>query len=103
MRFLLKTVTPTDKGNEAVKNGTLGQIIEAWLAELKPEAVYFGLEKGQRAGYYIINMEDPSQIPLICEPVFLALGSSCEIIPVMTPEDLAKAGSQFEEIVKKYG
>jgi hypothetical protein len=103
MRFLLKAITPTENGNEAVRNGTLGKIVEDFLTDIKPEAVYFGLENGQRAGYYIINMEDPSQIPLICERLFLSLGSSCEIIPVMTPEDLAKAGSQFESIVKKYG
>ena len=103
MRFLLKAITPTENGNEAVRNGTLGKIIEDFLTDIKPEAVYFGLENGQRVGYYFLNLEDPSQIPMICEPLFLALGSSCELIPVMTPEDLGKAGSHFESIVKKFG
>ena len=103
MRFLLKAITPTESGNEAVRNGTLGKIVEDFLAEIKPEAVYFGLENGQRMGYYFINLDDPSQIPQVCEPLFLALGSSCELIPVMTPEDLGKAGSHFDSIVKKFG
>ena len=73
MRFLLKAITPTESGNEAVRNGTLGKIVEDFLAEIKPEAVYFGLENGQRMGYYFINLDDPSQIPQVCEPLYIAV------------------------------
>jgi hypothetical protein len=59
---------------------------------LKPEAVYFTDSNGQRAGYIFLEMQDASQIPAIAEPWFVAFNASIEIHPVMTPDDLAKAG-----------
>src|SRR3972149_9371465 len=102
MRFLLKVNIPVESGNKAAKAGKLGSIIQSILADLKPEAVYFSDDKGQRTGYLFLDMQDASQIPAIAEPWFLAFDASIEIHPVMTPEDLAKAGSAIENAVKKY-
>ena len=38
----------------------------------------------------------------LAEPWFLAFHASIEIVPVMTAEDLKKAGSAIEKAVKKY-
>jgi hypothetical protein len=102
MRFLLKVNIPVETGNAAAKAGKLGATIQSILADLKPEAVYFTDNDGQRAGYLFLNMEDASQIPAIAEPWFLAFKASIEIHPVMIPEDLARAGSAIEKAVKKY-
>ena len=48
-------------------------------------------------------MSDASQIPMIAEPWFLSLNASVEIRPVMTPDDLRKAGTHIEKAVKTYG
>jgi hypothetical protein len=47
-------------------------------------------------------MQDASQIPAIAEPWFLAFNAAIEIHPVMTPDDLDKAGGGIENAVKKY-
>src|SRR5216683_939060 len=102
MRFLVKVNIPVESGNAAAKAGKLGATIQSILADLKPEAVYFTDNDGQRAGFIFLDMQDASQIPAIAEPWFLAFNASIEIHPVMIPDDLAKAGSAIEKAVKKY-
>ena len=102
MRFLLKVHIPVESGNAAAKAGKLGSTIQSILADLKPEAVYFTDDKGQRTGFIFLQMQDASQIPSIAEPWFLAFNASVEFHPVMVPDDLAKAGSAIEKAVKKY-
>ena len=48
-------------------------------------------------------MSDPSQIPAIAEPWFLALNASIEVTPAMVPADLKKAGPAVEQAVKQFG
>jgi hypothetical protein len=103
MRFLVKVSIPVEAGNAAAKAGKLGATIQSILADLKPEAVYFTDDNGQRTGFLFIEMQDASQIPAIAEPWFLAFNAGVEIHPVMVPDDLAKAGSSIEAAVKKYG
>ena len=102
MRFMLKVNIPVESGNAAAKAGKLGTTIQTILAELKPEAVYFTDNNGQRTGYLFLDLQDASQIPAIAEPWFLAFNASIELHPVMIPDDLAKAGSAIEKAVKKY-
>jgi len=102
MRFLLKVNIPVESGNAAAKAGKLGATIQSILADLKPEAVYFTADNGQRAGFIFLDMQDASQIPAIAEPWFLAFNASVEIHPVMIPDDLTRAGSAIENAVKKY-
>ena len=48
MRYLLKVTIPVHSDNAAAKAGKLGATIQSILADLKPEAVYFADDKGQR-------------------------------------------------------
>lgn len=102
MRFLIKVNIPVDAGNAAAKAGKLGETIQAILADLKPEAVYFTDDAGQRTAFIILDMKDASQIPAIAEPWFLAFNASIEIHPVMVPEDLARAAPAIDRAVKSY-
>ncbi len=102
MRFLLKVNIPVEAGNAAAKAGKLGPTIQSILADLKPEAVYFTADNGQRAGFIFLEMQDASHIPAIAEPWFLAFNASIEIHPVMLPEDLARAGGAIDKAVKRY-
>jgi hypothetical protein len=103
MRILLKVNIPVEAGNAAAKAGKLGSTIQSILDDVKPEAVYFSDDKGQRTGYLFLDLADASQIPAIAEPWMLALNAAIELHPVMVPADLAKAGSAIEKSVKKYG
>ena len=102
MRFLLKVNIPVDAGNAVVKAGKLGETIQSILADLKPEAVYFTADNGQRTAYIILDMQDASEMPVIAEPWFLAFNAHIEASPVMVPDDLIKASSDIERAVKKY-
>jgi hypothetical protein len=102
MRFLLKVTIPVESGNAAAKAGKLGATIQAILAELKPQAVYFTDNDGQRAAFIFLDLQDASQIPAIAEPWMLAFNASIELHPVMIPDDLAKAGSAIEKAVKEF-
>ena len=104
MRMLLRVSIPVEAGNAAVKDGTLGTTIERILADLKPEAAYFFADDdGQRSGSIVFDMKDSSQIPAVAEPWFLAFGAKISLRPVMTPQDLAKAGPSIDKAAKKYG
>jgi hypothetical protein len=103
MRFLVKVNIPVESGNAAARAGKLSSVIQSILADLKPEAVYFADNDGQRTGYIFLDMKDASQIPALAEPWFLAFNAGVEFHPVMVPEDLAKAGGAMAKVVKKYG
>jgi hypothetical protein len=102
MRMLMRVSIPVEAGNAAVKAGTLGSTIERILADLKPEAVYFYADDdGQRCGSVVFDMKDPSQIPAVAEPWFLAFNAKVSLRPVMTPQDLAKAGPAIAKAAKQ--
>jgi len=104
MRMLLRVSIPVEAGNAAAKAGTLGSTVERIVADLKPEAAYFFADdEGQRSASIVFDMTDPSQIPAIAEPWFLAFNARVSIRPIMNPQDLAKAGPSITQAVKHYG
>jgi hypothetical protein len=88
---------PVEAANAAIADGRLGKVLSAALERLKPEAVYFTTIDGDRGGFLVFDLQDPSDIPSICEPFFHQLHAKVELSPVMTPEDvqagLAKAAA----------
>ena len=104
MRMLLRVSIPVEAGNAAAKAGTLGSTIERILADLKPEAAYFiADDDGKRSASIVFDMKDSAQIPSVAEPWFLAFGAKVTLRPVMSPQDLAKAGAAIGKAVKQYG
>ena len=101
MRFLVKVSLPVEAGNDAAKKGF--DVIPSILEEQKPEAAYFLATGGQRTALLFVNMDDPSELPKIAEPWFLAFNASIEVTPAMVAEDLQKAEASIEAAVQKYG
>ena len=101
--MLLIVSIPVETGNAAIKAGTLGSTIEKILADLKPEAAYFiADDNGCRSGSIVFDMKDPSQIPAVAEPWFLAFNAKISIRPAMTLQDFVKAGPAIGKAVKNY-
>lgn len=102
MRFLVKVSIPVETGNAAVRKGTLGTTLQSILGELKPEAAYFCEINGNRTGLIFVDLKEPSQMPAVSEPFFLAFNAQVEFHPAMTPEDLQKAGPSLAKAAKNY-
>lgn len=102
MKFLIKARFPIEAGNTGIRDPQFGAKIKAVLAEMKAEAAYFTTIKGQRGGYFIVNLDDASQIPAVAEPLFLWMHADIEFVPVMLPQDLEKAGPSIAAAVKKW-
>ncbi|MFF3328831.1 hypothetical protein ACFYWX_04600 [Streptomyces sp. NPDC002888] len=95
MRVLLKASMDTERANEAIRNGTLGKLIQESVAQIKPEAAYFTTDNGQRTAFLVFDMQDSSQMPVLAEPFFLTLGAKISYTPVMNLDDLQKGLSQM--------
>ncbi|MGA7672569.1 MAG: hypothetical protein WBW04_19265 [Nitrolancea sp.] len=102
MRFLIKAVVPTEAANASIKAGTFVKNIQTALESIKPEAVYFTETGGDRTAYLIVDIPSASDIPSVGEPLYLALGGTVELMPVMLPEDLMKAQPAFEAAVRAF-
>lgn len=90
MRMMLRIQIPTATGNAAHANGELAKVIAESLERLKPEAAYFFPQDGKRTAMMVIDLEDPSKIPSVSEPLFRKLDAEVTLTPVMTAEDLKK-------------
>jgi hypothetical protein len=100
MRMLLNVKFPHAEFNQAVRDGTVGQKVRRIFEDTKPEAVYFTEQNGQRGAILIIDLPDPSKVPALAEPWFLAFNADVEFHIVMAPEELQKAG--LEDLGKKW-
>jgi hypothetical protein len=101
--MLLKVGIPVEKGNETVKDGSIGQTIQAILADIKPEAVYLLDDGGRRTMLIFFDMAEAADIPAVVEPFMQAFNASVELHPVMVPDDLMKGMPAAVERLKKYG
>jgi hypothetical protein len=103
MRVMIKFAFPVDAGNDAVRNGKVEKVFQGILEELKPEAAYFFPEGGERAGLFVVNMTESSQVAQIAERFFFGLNARIEMVPVMAPEDLQIGLSGVQGIIQRYG
>ena len=94
MRLMLKFSIPVERGNAAVKDGTLGQAIENLIKATKANASYFTMIDGKRGGVVFFEENDTTRLPQINEPMFAALDAAIEIVPVLTLDELRRGVSK---------
>src|ERR687885_985337 len=95
MRTMMKITIDIEAGSRAVADGTIGRLMEQVLGPLQPEAAYFGPEDGMRAAWIVFDLQDPSHLPALTEPLFRELKAAVEMFPVMNQEDLQKGLQQL--------
>ena len=100
MRVLVNVKIPHEQFNAAVKDGSAGAKLNRILEAIKPEAVYFTEQDGQRGAVLVVEMKDASMIPALAEPWFLTFQADVEFRIAMTPEDLKKGG--LDDLGKKW-
>ena len=86
---------PVESGNRAVKDGTVGTLMQRSAERWKPEAMYFTTFDGRRTVYMVFDLPDASDIPPFAEPFFRQLDAEVELAPVMNGEDLQRGLSQL--------
>lgn len=100
MRMLMHVTMPPEAFNAAVRDGSIGKKMQQILADMKPEAAYFTEQGGCRAGIFVVNVEDPSKVPVLAEPWFLQFNANVQFHVAMSPEELGRAG--LENLGKKW-
>ena len=90
MRLMLKFTIPVEKGNQAARDGTLDRAIDELIEQTQPEASYFMVAQGKRAGLIFFELADQAGLPEINEPLFAKLDAAVEIVPVLNRDDLRK-------------
>jgi hypothetical protein len=81
MRFMITCRIPVEKGNELVRNGTLGPTVQSIMEDLEPEAAYFIDVDGARGVHVAVEMEEASQIPPRWNPSCLRWGQKSSSTP----------------------
>lgn len=88
MRTLVRISMDVERSNEAIRAGTLAELIEKTRAQLNPESAYFFADHGRRSAQFVFDLADSSEIPAIAEPWFMYTGANVEFFPVMNADDL---------------
>jgi hypothetical protein len=95
---------PCDFSERAVQHAgsvrEVGKLMQWIFEDLKPEAVYFTEQDGERTATLVINIANPSEIPKFAEPFFLKFNARCLFRAVMSHNDLQNAG--LEALGKKW-
>jgi hypothetical protein len=90
MRVMAKITIPVESGSRAVKDGSIGGLIQSTAERWKPEAMYFGTFDGHRTAFMVFDMPDSSDMVPFGEPFFMGLDADVEVAPVMNADDLQK-------------
>ncbi len=88
MRLMLRFTIPVEKGNEAEADGSLTEAIKGLIDRVQPEAAYFHLQDGKRAGTIFFEESDQAQMAVINEPLFAKLNAAIDIKPAVSLEEL---------------
>ncbi len=88
MRFMYKFTIPVEQGNIAFADGTLSEAIDQLIAKAEPEAAYFTMLDGERAGILFIEADDASHFTRLNEPLMAKLDAAIDIIPVQSIDEL---------------
>jgi hypothetical protein len=95
MRTMMKVKLDPEAASTAIADGSLQRVMQATLERLRPEAAYFGPEDGVRTAFIVFDLEDPSDLPAITEPLFSTFKANVEMFPVMDRDDLQKGLQQL--------
>jgi hypothetical protein len=90
MRMLLKAVLDTEAANEVFRSGAAEEALDRIQKALRPEALYAFVEDGERAFLAVFDLADPSEIPIIVEPLYQRANVKITLTPCMTLEDMKK-------------
>ncbi len=92
MRMLVYVTFPIEPFNTYVRDGSAGAKLNKVIEAIKPESIYFTEMDHGRGCVMVIDVADPSKVPVIAEPWFLLFNAKIQTRICMTPADLQKSG-----------
>ena len=95
MRVMARISIPVESGNRAIKDGSLGGVMQQAAERWKPEGMYFTTFDGRRTAFMVFDLPDASDIPPFAEPFFTQLNADVELAPVMNGVDLQSGLAQL--------
>ena len=95
MRMMMMVAMDTATTTDSVRDGSVNRVMQSTIEALKPEGAYFGPHNGHRTAFIVFDMDDPSRLPAISEPLFRVLGADIDVFPVMDREDLQRGLSDL--------
>ena len=95
MRVMARISIPVETGNRAIRDGSLGTVMQHAAERWKPEGMYFTTFDGRRTAFMVFDLPDASDIPPFAEPFFTALNADVELAPVMNGVDLQSGLAQL--------
>ena len=101
MRMLMNISLPVETFNARLRDGSANQLIGRILEDLKPEAIYFTEQNGERGAVAVVEVAEPSRIPALAEPWFLHFNAAVSFRIAMTPDDLKRGG--LDGLRQKWG
>ena len=90
MRMLLKVVLDTEAANEVFRSGAAAEALDRIQEALQPEVLYGFFEDGERAFFAVFDLADPSEIPVVSEPLYQRANVKITLTPCMIVEDVKK-------------
>lgn len=100
MRFLVRATVSLEAGNAQLRRPGFGEKLMRTLASLNAEATYFAVENGARVIYLIVTVLGSDEIPRIAEPLWVVCEATVDFIPLITLEDMEKAGPHIEALAR---
>jgi len=94
MASLLVVVRRNEKSGRVLQEGRMQEVLGSVLERLQPETAYFYGEQGRRNMFFVFDMQDPSELPSITEPLFNEAEADVHITPVMNQDDLQRGLQQ---------
>jgi hypothetical protein len=85
-----KLVFDTDAASEVIASGQGAEVNRRIADRFQPEAFYAFAEDGQRTVLMVFDLTDPSQIPVLTEPMYQQGKAKVTLTPCMNLEDLEK-------------
>jgi hypothetical protein len=101
MRMLMNISLPVETFNARLRDGSANQLMGRIIEDLKPEAIYFTEQDGQRGAVAVVEVADPSRIPALAEPWFLNFNATVSFRIAMTLDDLKRGG--LDGLRQKWG
>jgi hypothetical protein len=88
MRFVTFISMSNEAGNKAIKDGSMGRVMQTTMERWKPEGAYFTTMNGERTAIMIVDLPTPAHMVEFAEPLFLQLGAKVDYHVAMNAADL---------------